>query len=108
MGLGGGKSPFYVGALIKLRARAVSSAVEHSPHTGGATGSIPVPPTTSFAAPGRRVSLSTIHGACTDGSTSVPWRALHVEPPRALSCACLRPAARRAGQNRSSDLFPFL
>src|SRR5258706_3240239 len=25
--------------------RAVSSAVEHSPHTGGATGSIPVPPT---------------------------------------------------------------
>src|SRR5882762_10091298 len=27
--------------------RAVSSAVEHSPHTGGATGSIPVPPTTS-------------------------------------------------------------
>src|SRR5712691_6171651 len=53
--------------LLRFAPRAVSSAVEHSPHTGGATGSIPVPPTTSFTAPGSRVSLSTIHGACTDG-----------------------------------------
>src|SRR6266705_724401 len=34
--------------LLRFAARAVSSAVEHSPHTGGATGSIPVPPTTSL------------------------------------------------------------
>src|SRR6266853_737004 len=53
--------------LLRFAPRAVSSAVEHSPHTGGATGSIPVPPTTSFTAPGSRVSLSTSHGACTDG-----------------------------------------
>src|SRR5204863_512323 len=63
----GRRSPASEKICYTSQPRAVSSAVEHSPHTGGAIGSIPIPPTTSFTSPGSRVSLSTIHGACTDG-----------------------------------------
>src|SRR5713101_8553830 len=44
---GGRRSPGPEKICYTSQPRAVSSAVEHSPHTGGATGSIPVPPTTS-------------------------------------------------------------
>src|SRR2546427_12357555 len=55
--------------------RAVSSAVEHSPHTGGATGSIPVPPTTSASvlqkkkSPGRLPAPRTSSGQNGEGGS---------------------------------------
>src|SRR3989454_2383757 len=44
-GIAGAPGPTLEKICYTSQPRAVSSAVEHSPHTGGATGSIPVPPT---------------------------------------------------------------
>src|SRR6185436_4133021 len=47
--------------MIKYRfGRAISSAVEHSPHTGGATGSIPVSPTIHPFLPTRMRELTAL------------------------------------------------
>jgi hypothetical protein len=62
---------------------AVSSAVEHCLHTAGATGSIPVPPTSGNPPPG-------LDGRLVDVGADVNRRARHI--PRVRKSMCAKPS----------------